>query len=226
MRIIHISGSPGSGKTTLGEQLSKLPNTVVIDTDSILQEEDHQQLAFFWGACLHKEGEEFREKCMTKRINDLIEEHRKADLIVFTGILNHLSPTGITLEFPFINAEKYFINIEAIQLLKQSYGRFVFLLETDPEFASDIASGRYVLDNSKDFLAQSQREKDWHLSKNYIIATSDQITRIATRELNPGPCSVCPKLCISACSHCTGRRYCSKECQLMDWPIHQKWCRK
>jgi broad-specificity NMP kinase len=33
--IIHILGKPGTGKTTLGKRLSKLPNTVVIDTDDI-----------------------------------------------------------------------------------------------------------------------------------------------------------------------------------------------
>jgi len=33
--IIHILGLSGSGKTTLGKRLSKLPNTIVIDTDDI-----------------------------------------------------------------------------------------------------------------------------------------------------------------------------------------------
>ena len=33
--IIHILGEPDAGKTTLGKRLSKLPNTVVIDTDDI-----------------------------------------------------------------------------------------------------------------------------------------------------------------------------------------------
>lgn len=33
--IIHIGGPSGSGKTTLGRRLSKLKNTVVIDTDNI-----------------------------------------------------------------------------------------------------------------------------------------------------------------------------------------------
>ncbi len=33
--IIHISGPSGSGKSTLGRRLSKLKNTVVLDTDDI-----------------------------------------------------------------------------------------------------------------------------------------------------------------------------------------------
>ena len=33
--IIHICGASGSGKTTLGVKLSKITNTIVIDTDNI-----------------------------------------------------------------------------------------------------------------------------------------------------------------------------------------------
>lgn len=33
--LFHITGSAGSGKTTLGKKLSSLPNTIVLDTDDI-----------------------------------------------------------------------------------------------------------------------------------------------------------------------------------------------
>ena len=33
--LFHITGPAGSGKTTLGNKLSKIPNTVIIDTDEI-----------------------------------------------------------------------------------------------------------------------------------------------------------------------------------------------
>lgn len=33
--LFHITGPTGSGKTTLGNKLSKIPNTVIIDTDEI-----------------------------------------------------------------------------------------------------------------------------------------------------------------------------------------------
>lgn len=33
--LFHITGPAGSGKTTLGEKLAKIPNTVIIDTDEI-----------------------------------------------------------------------------------------------------------------------------------------------------------------------------------------------
>lgn len=33
--LFHITGPAGSGKTTLGNQLSKIPNTVIIDTDEL-----------------------------------------------------------------------------------------------------------------------------------------------------------------------------------------------
>ena len=33
--IIHIMGSSGAGKTTLGNRLRKLKNVVVLDTDDI-----------------------------------------------------------------------------------------------------------------------------------------------------------------------------------------------
>ena len=33
--LFHITGPAGSGKTTLGNKLSKIPNTMIIDTDEI-----------------------------------------------------------------------------------------------------------------------------------------------------------------------------------------------
>ena len=33
--LFHITGPAGSGKTTLGNKLSKIPNTIIIDTDEI-----------------------------------------------------------------------------------------------------------------------------------------------------------------------------------------------
>lgn len=33
--LFHITGPAGSGKTTLGNKLSKIPNTIIIDTDDI-----------------------------------------------------------------------------------------------------------------------------------------------------------------------------------------------
>lgn len=33
--LFHITGPTGSGKTTLGNKLSKIPNTIIIDTDEI-----------------------------------------------------------------------------------------------------------------------------------------------------------------------------------------------
>ncbi len=33
--LFHITGPVGSGKTTLGQKLSKIPNTIIIDTDEI-----------------------------------------------------------------------------------------------------------------------------------------------------------------------------------------------
>ena len=33
--LFHITGSSGTGKTTLGKKLEQIPNTIVIDTDNI-----------------------------------------------------------------------------------------------------------------------------------------------------------------------------------------------
>jgi adenylylsulfate kinase-like enzyme len=39
--IIHISGFPGSGKTTLGEKIQKIfKNTIVYDTDGFIQKKE------------------------------------------------------------------------------------------------------------------------------------------------------------------------------------------
>jgi hypothetical protein len=38
-------------------------------------------------------------------------------------------------------------------------------------------------------------------------------------------CNVCLKEGVHKCSKCSSRRYCSRECQLLDWKDHKKYCR-
>lgn len=70
MLIVHISGSPGAGKTFLGEKLQKrYPNIIVKDTDEFV---------------LHDEIDKF------------IEEH-KNNIIIFTGVLDTYKFTNANL---------------------------------------------------------------------------------------------------------------------------------
>lgn len=220
MRIIHISGSPGSGKTTLGKQLNAPPNIVVIDTDEILTELHEIQLRALRDAELHEQAQNYWVKIMNTKLLECVEQNRDACTLVFVGILNHMSPTGEILEMPFSNVEKYFIDIDRITLLQQFYGRFARLLKEDLQFANDIANGVYDMESSKDYLRQSFREKKWHEEHGYALTSPQVIIELVTKNRKLKQCVVCQNMSQFKCGYCFSRFYCSRECQTTDWATH------
>ena len=169
MLIIHVSGNPGSGKTTMGKKLQLLEGVEVVDTDEIFTEQDEDQVMALWNDGKTKEARELWKETFSKRLVDAAHSHENATVLVFTGILNHGNLEGQILEMPFKNVEKYFIDISPAQLLRQFYGRLAKLLAEDNTFAEEIANNRWTVESSVDYLAQSQREKQWHLNSGYKL---------------------------------------------------------
>lgn len=53
---------------------------------------------------------------------------------------------------------------------------------------------------------------------------TDQFSSTMSEFGEPGPCTVCSKEDAYFCNRCKSARYCSKECQKGDWPIHKILC--
>lgn len=114
--LIHITGPPGSGKSHIGSKLSKLPNTVIIDTDEIFDEHGLKILHKYHFRNLQNEDAFYAEikKMNDNRLKKILKDAKdKGKNIVFVG-LNH---DGLDLDG--IVDHGFVINISSAQLFKQ-----------------------------------------------------------------------------------------------------------
>jgi endogenous inhibitor of DNA gyrase (YacG/DUF329 family) len=206
-RIVHVSGSPGSGKTTLGLKLSGFD---VIDTDELISDAEGETLYQFRETGEHDRALAHWKKMFQKNIQTAYEKST-ANTVVFTGILNHWSPDGSILEMPFPNVEKYFIDMPLAQLIRQFYTRYAKEMGDDAEFWHDIAEERYTIPSSADYLKAHHQEKQWHLEHGYALLSADEIVAHIKAK-----CSVCYQIPMFRCQSCT-IVYCSDKCQKVDW---------
>ena len=98
--IIHISGFPGSGKTTLGEKIQKIfkNKVVVYDTDNFIQgytEEGKKLLKveqdIKLGKKTWKEHEILWNQTIKNKIEEFVKQHPNK-VIVFVGSLDNFAP--------------------------------------------------------------------------------------------------------------------------------------
>lgn len=169
MRVVHISGSPGCGKSTAARQIATWPGFRVADLDRILYPEDEQSLKDS-----NEQGsspgvvEELWKSLITRRITQVIEATTDADVtLVFVGILEHRLVPDVPMDFPVDGVLKFFLDPCTERLLTQWYSRIAALLKQQPHFAVEIANGTEVVMSSTEFIARSARERAWHLQQGY-----------------------------------------------------------
>ena len=179
---MHISGIPGSGKTTIGQKFSGLEGVIVVDTDELITDEDQKEMMK-----VDKKGPPedihklYREKWEEIFRKALIEEYHKAEtknarLLIFTGILNQMSPPpGMVVPMPFADIEKYFLDVPLPQLLRQFYGRYTKEMNDDQEWWQGVASGRYRIPSSRTYLKSLALEKHWHVRHGYTLMTHTDV---------------------------------------------------
>jgi len=153
MQVIHISGSPGSGKTTLIEWLAENAPAGVrvetVDTDTLLEA---------------SETNTARAIVAIRRA----AERRGVTLLVFAGILSPES--GVTFVFPRRArvTRRWFIDEPSDVLLARFYGRYA-AFRGDAAFWRDIASGRHTIPSSREWLADHCADEDWHAARGYTF---------------------------------------------------------
>ena len=181
--IIHISGIPGSGKTTLGKTLEKIYGNriIVYDTDSFIQ---HHNEAGKTLLELEKTSsiEEYR-KAWIDILSNSIErfvELNKNRIIVFTGILNNFSPDDMIYR---IDADyRFMLDVSLQEILRRYYMRVcddekLRTKEESSDFWNNLAEKNYSISSSKEIVNSYHRDIKWHTDNGYELMTDQSIIR-------------------------------------------------
>ena len=220
MIIFHISGSPGSGKTTLGRDYKEFN---VVDTDELISDEEGLVITQLQNIGKKDEAVAKWKEIFLRNLR-IVAYKAQGKVLIFTGILNHYSPDGSILEMPFDNVHKFFIDIAPEQLLRQFYGRYTKELKDDEEFWSGVSEGRYIIPSSAEYLKANREEKQWHLEHGYLALSIQEIRKRLDNKKWFG-CANCNLQTEGLCTFCT-TGYCSTNCQKDHWvKLHQNVCK-
>jgi hypothetical protein len=179
--VIHISGSPGSGKTRLVSMLQEqIPDIYVIDTDEMLEDSNPIVVQM---RTLNQSTEAYVtlwKRAVRESILHHIDMARNQGkkYIVFSGILNNMNgPLGGIVDISDIAHQKYFLAPPLPTLLQRFYVRYE-TLKNDDEFWEGVSTGIYPIPSSEDYKKSHNKEKTWHTQHGYTIV-QDQETAIA-----------------------------------------------
>jgi shikimate kinase len=189
--IIHISGSPGAGKTTLGEELSKKYGDLIAvkDTDEFIQREQSEEIS----NARNEECARIWRKYVHAGITQFIRNNTNK-IIVFVGILDIVvGKEPYYYEFDHVT-KQFFLNVPLPELLKRYYTRFVQLAHWD-----EIARNEIKIPASDTYIEEAITQKESDVRRGYELATHEQILQYFD-SLNL--CNHCGKLAsyISFCS--------------------------
>jgi adenylate kinase family enzyme len=132
--IIHILGKTGTGKTTLGKRLSKLPNTVVIDTDDIDDPNALKLLSKYDFENKKSINNYFAElaKLDQKDLNKFIEKNKNKNIIL-TGFLFGMNINVDKGYYIKIDDDLHYkqFNLRTLESIKNNYNLIKKLLKMD-----------------------------------------------------------------------------------------------
>ncbi len=191
--IIHVSGSPGSGKSTFGEQLKRdfVGKVTVIDTDDLITHEsdDGRELDKLVADLTDTDFVRYKRRwteIFTKRINAEIAR-ATTGVLIFVGILNHFGPPDGSIVSLDAATERFFIDLPMKHLLRQLYTRYSKELGQDDEFWTGVAEEKYNIPDSKGVIRESNREKQWHADHGYKLMSTEKIYGAIKRFVSARP---------------------------------------
>jgi len=176
--IIHISGFPGSGKTTLGEKLQKLyKNIIVYETDNFIQHytKEGKQLLKIKKDILNnkKTNKDYRDlwkKTIKNKIDEFISKYNNK-IIVFVGSLDNWAPRNTIYN---INANyKFILDIPLNELMKRFYLRIS--KEESENYWNNLSKGMFTIMGSNNMIEELKKYNEWHKKHNYIFLDDKDI---------------------------------------------------
>lgn len=189
--IIHILGPSGSGKTTLGKRISKIPNTVVVDTDDI-DDPNSLKIVSKYSLDNKKNINTYKKEVAKKNKEDVdkIIKSNKGKNIVFVGFLHlgmdHLIKKiekGFSIEVePSTLWRQY--NLRTIDAMQKNHREIKKLLESnmDDTKINIIFSKKFGIRNGFDCIGpeglkkhQIDKRKENDIKNGYIYTKSDSI---------------------------------------------------
>lgn len=205
--IIHISGSPGAGKTTLGEELSKKYGKLIAvkDTDEFIQREQSEEIsrardeecAMLWRKYVHAGVIQFIRDNPNK-------------IIVFVGILDIIvGREPYYYEFDYVT-KQFFLDVPLSVLLKRYYTRFVQLAHWD-----EIARNEIKIPSSDTYIEETITQKESDARRGYELVTHEQILQYFES--------------LNLCNHCRKLAsyisFCSENCRQLEKPHRIRFLR-
>ena len=172
MVLVHISGSPGSGKSTLGYKLSKLfPKFKIIETDRFVTNKDRIKRD------KHKLLKDRRKFISNIYQNKFNYYNKKYKNIIYVGILNSSMQGALYKKQKF--DYKIFLNVSNLELFKRYYGREVVngILTSDKYIRKSIKGEWYIL-SSTEVLEWHKKEIGQHKKLGYVLMTEKQIINL------------------------------------------------
>jgi adenylate kinase family enzyme len=178
--IIHISGFPGSGKTTLGEKIQKIfKNTIVYDTDGFIQHhtKEGKELLKLDNEKKSKEYKILWKETIENKINSFTSKYQNK-IIVFVGSLDNFAPPNTIYN---IKADyKFILDVPLNELMKRYYLRIYLMEQKSTKKQSDyywkkLSEGVYNINGSEDIIKDYQKYNEWHKKNNYTFLDDKHI---------------------------------------------------
>ena len=160
--IIHISGFPGSGKTTLGKKLEKMfKNIIVYDTDGFIQHhtKEGKQLLQLDKLKKWKEYKILWKNTIKNKINRFISKYHNK-IIVFVGSLDNFAPSNTIYNIK--TNYKFVLDIPLNELMKRYYLRIYKKEQKSTDKESDnywkqLSEGVYYINSSENIIKEYQK---------------------------------------------------------------------
>jgi hypothetical protein len=198
--LIHISGTPGSGKTFFGAELAKIyPNAIVKDTDDFAQDLSHEDGRLFLNQ-------------MNIQIQKFIHDNPDVT-IIFVGILDIII-SGVTflLDMKRWTPHLFYLDIPPAQLLRQFYTRIIDIGKMEPIIWEELAQNKssWTIPSVREKLYEANASKEKHRNAGYNIATKTEIEDFLSQII----CRTCNIKAQVKCELCSAV-FCSSSCSIV-----------